>query len=83
MARMVNVSLNPYNSNPIEVRKQAVRKYSRSAVMWTGGGVATGAVFGLIAGSFVPFIFISLVGILVGLGYFNKVRKIVNHVDPQ
>ncbi|WP_018024668.1 hypothetical protein [Corynebacterium ulceribovis] len=80
---MVTVSLNPYNANPIELRKQAVRKYSRSAVVWTGGGLATGAVLGLMAGSFGTFILISLVGILVGLGYFNKVRKIVNHRDPQ
>ena len=35
-------SLQPYHSNPIQQRKDAVRRYSRNAVVWTGGGVVAG-----------------------------------------
>ena len=44
-------SLQPYHSNPIQQRKDAVRLYSRNAVVWTVGGVVAGVAIGLLASS--------------------------------
>lgn len=43
------MTLQPRPNNPIEARKQAVRTYSRNAVLWAGGGVAGGIVLGLLS----------------------------------
>ena len=83
MIRCMTSNVSPRPVNPIQQRKDAVRKYSRNAVVSAGGGIAAGVVLGLLAGSWVVCLLCVVVG--VGLGWFNwsKVQKIVNYRDPQ
>lgn len=75
--------LQPRPQNPIQLRKDAVRRYTRNAVVWTGGGVITGAVLGLLASSWPLFVMIALVGVVGGFINWQKVQRIVNYRDPQ
>ncbi|MEJ5920617.1 MULTISPECIES: hypothetical protein [unclassified Corynebacterium] len=75
--------LQPYQQNPIELRKQAVRKHSRNAVLWSTGGIIGGVAIGLMAQSFVLMAMIIGIGIIGGLVNWQKVQKIVNHKDNQ
>lgn len=68
-------------NNPIEARKHAVRRYSRNAVLWAGGGAAGGIVLGLLAGSWFIFALGLIIGVAGGWTNWNKVQKIVNHRD--
>lgn len=69
-------------NNPIEVRKQQVRTYSRNAVVWTAGGVLGGLAAGLLLEGFALYLIIGLVVAVVGGGYnYMKVQQIVNHKD--
>ena len=74
-------SLQPYLSNPIQQRKDAVRRYSRNAVVWTGGGVVAGVAIGLLASSLPLFIILTVIGVAGGFINWQKVQKIVNHRD--
>lgn len=76
------MTLQPRPHNPIEARKQAVRKYSRNAVISVGGGVIGGAALGLIFSSFWVWFSLGLVVAVVG-GVYNyvKVQQIINHRD--
>lgn len=74
-------SLQPYHSNPIQQRKDAVRRYSRNAVVWTGGGVVAGVAIGLLASSLSLFIILTVIGVAGGFINWQKVQKIVNHRD--
>ena len=75
--------LQPQPQNPIELRKNAVRKYSRNAVVWAGSGVVGGAVLGLLAGSMSLFLILAGVGLVGGFLNWQKVQRIVNYKDPQ
>lgn len=78
---MVPMTLQPRPNNPIEQRKQAVRRYSRNAVVWAGAGVTGGVALALLAHSW----FFLAVGLVVavagGWSNYAKVQKIVNHRD--
>ncbi|AWB84329.1 hypothetical protein [Corynebacterium liangguodongii] len=78
------MTLSPRPNNPIEARKQAVRTYSRNAVMFAGGGVVGGVALGFLFGSpfsFALFALMLVIGV-VGAGWnYNKVQRIVNHRD--
>ena len=76
-------SLQPYHSNPSQQRKDAVRRYSRNAVVWTGGGVVAGVAIGLLASSLPLFIILTVIGVAGGFINWQKVQKIVNHRDNQ
>lgn len=76
-------NLQPYGQNPIELRKTAVRKYTRNAAVWTGGGIVVGAAAGLLASSLALFIIIAVVGVVGGFINWQKVQRIVNYKDPQ
>lgn len=79
------MTLSQRPTNPIEARKQAVRKYSRNAVVWSAGAVGVGIVFGLLSThSFFTWLIIGFVVAVVAGGYnYAKVRKIVNYKDHQ
>lgn len=79
MSPMSNIQ--PYASNPIQQRKDAVRRYSRNAVVWTGGGVVSGVAIGLLASSLSLFIILTVIGVAGGFINWQKVQKIVNHRD--
>ncbi|MCZ9293274.1 hypothetical protein [Corynebacterium meitnerae] len=76
------MTLQPRPHNPIEARKQAVRKYSRNAVVSVAGGVIGGAALGLAFSSFWVWFSLGLVVAVVG-GVYNyvKVQQIINHRD--
>ena len=74
-------SLQLYHSNPIQQRKDAVCRYSRNAVVWTGGGVVAGVAIGLLASSLPLFIILTVIGFAGGFINWQKVQKIVNHRD--
>ena len=75
------MTMQPRPHNPIEQRKAAVRKYSRNAAVWAGGGVAGGIALGLLMGSWSIFILGLVIAVAGGLVNWNKVQKIVNHRD--
>ncbi|AOX05373.1 hypothetical protein BJP05_03705 [Corynebacterium sp. NML98-0116] len=75
------MTMQPRPSNPIESRKQAVRRYSKNAVVWAGGGLGAGVALGLIAGSWQLFIVCLVIGVVGGYINWSKVQKIVNHHD--
>lgn len=75
------MTLQPRPSNPIEARKQAVRRYSRNAALWAGGGVVGGIALGLLAGSWTILVLGFVVAVVGGMVNYSKVQKIVNHRD--
>lgn len=68
-------------NNPIEQRKRDVRRHSRNAVAYVGGGVIGGVALWALAGS-VTWLVIGLIFAVVG-GLYNwiQIQKIVNHRD--
>ena len=73
----------PQNNNPIELRKQAVRKYTQQGVMLTVGGVVGGLALWALFGH-ASWLIIGLVIAVAGGGVnYQRVTKILNHRDPQ
>lgn len=70
-------------NSPIEQRKQAVRRYSRNAVLSVGGGVVGGVALGLLFTSWTWLILGLVVAVAGGFYNWNKIQKIVNHRDNQ
>lgn len=69
------------NPNPIQARKDAVRKYSRNAVAFAGGGIVGGVALGFIFSSWTLLVLGLVVAVVGGVVNYNKVQKIVNHKD--
>lgn len=76
------MTMQPRPYNPIEQRKQEMRKYMNAAVAWAGGGVAGGVLLFFLAGHSWFLLTLGLVAAVVG-GFvnYNRAQKIVNHVD--
>ncbi|WKD60810.1 hypothetical protein CCICO_03865 [Corynebacterium ciconiae DSM 44920] len=75
------MSMQRYPSNPIERRKQAVRRYSRNAALWGVGGLGGAAVAGIAVGSPV-LVILCLVCAVAGVAFnASRVRTIINHRD--
>lgn len=72
------MSMQPYNTNPIEQSKQEVRKNARSAAIGLGVGVVALPI-GLFASSF--FMIVAIVGLVAGGYYGLQVRKAITK-DP-
>lgn len=70
-------------NNPIELRKQAVRKHTRNAALSVGGGVVGGLALGLLFTSWSWVVLGLIVAVVGGFYNWNKVQKIVNHKDNQ
>ncbi|WP_026254197.1 hypothetical protein [Corynebacterium pilosum] len=75
------MSMQRRNPNPIQARKDAVRKYSRNAVVYAGGGIVGGVALGLIFSSWTLLVLGLVVAVVGGVVNYNKVQKIVNHKD--
>ena len=68
-------------NNPIERRKQAVRKYTRNAAVSVGGGVVGGIALALLFTSWTWLTLGLVIAVVGGFYNWNKVQKIVNHRD--
>lgn len=75
------MSMQRRQPNPIQARKDAVRKYSRNAVLWAGGGVVGGIALGLLASSWSILVIGFVIAVVGGMVNYSKVKKIVNHSD--
>lgn len=75
------MTLQPRPNNPIEARKQAVRRYTRNAALWAGGGIAGGIALALLAQSWFLLVLGFVVAVVGGGVNWNKVQRIVNHKD--
>lgn len=75
------MTLQPRPNNPIEARKQAVRRYSRNAALWAGGGVVGGVVLALLAKSWFIFSLGLVLAVVGGVVNYQKVQRIINHQD--
>ena len=73
--------MQPYPRNPIEKRKQEVRKNSRNAVVSVGGGIVGGAALWLVIGSAFFMGLGLIIAVVGGFYYYNKVQKIINEKD--
>lgn len=81
-ATLIRMTLQPRPSNPIEARKQAVRRYSRNGAISVGGGLVGGVALGLIFSSFWFWFSLGIVvAVAGGLYNYSKVQKIINHQD--
>lgn len=75
------MSMQQYPRNPIEKRKQDVRKNSRNAAVSVIGGVGGGALLWMVTGS-ATFIVLGLIlAVVGGLYFYNQVKKTINHRD--
>lgn len=70
-----------YPRNPIEKRKQEVRKNSRNAVVSVAGGIGGGALLWLLTGSAGLMMLGLIIAVAGGFFFYNKVRKIINEKD--
>lgn len=73
----------PFNSNnPIEKRKQDVRKYSRNALVSVVGGVGGGLLLAWMTVADSVCLILGLIVAVVGGAYnWMKVKKIINYKD--
>lgn len=78
------VTMQQRPNNPIQQRKDQVRKHSRASVAYVAGGVIGGLVIGFIFSPSWLFYLLGLIVAVVGGGYNAlKVRAIVNHRDDE
>lgn len=70
-------------SNPIEQRKQAVRRYSRNGVIGTTVGVVGGVALAFLLHHILWLVIGVVIGGALGVYNFSRVRTIVNHRDDQ
>ncbi|MDY3127626.1 MAG: hypothetical protein SOW59_05785 [Corynebacterium sp.] len=74
------MTLQPHSNNPIEVRKQQVRKHARNGLVCVAAGVGGGllAAFVLAGNSWVWLTIGLVVAVVGGAGNWMKIQKIVN-----
>lgn len=81
-ATMGDMSMQQYPRNPIEKRKQAVRKYARRGVVSVAGGLVGGTALYLLSHGGWAWLVMGLVfAVVSGWSNWNKIQKIVNHKD--
>lgn len=75
---IVPMTMQPRPRNPIEARKQAVRRYSRNTVLSVGGGVVGGVALALLfSSSFWLFLGLT-VAVVGGVHNWRQIQKTVN-----
>ena len=70
-----------YPQNPIERRKQAVRRYSKNGVLGVSGGVIGGLALWALTEEFSLMVIGLVVAVVIGVYSWTKVKSIVNHKD--
>ncbi|EEI26765.1 MULTISPECIES: hypothetical protein [Corynebacterium] len=75
------MSMQRYPQNPIERRKQAVRRYSKNGVLGVSGGVIGGLALWALTEEFSLMVIGLVVAVVIGVYSWTKVRSIVNHKD--
>ncbi|MCF4006312.1 hypothetical protein L1O03_03845 [Corynebacterium uropygiale] len=75
------MSLEKYPTNPIERRKAAVRRYSKSGAIRVGAGLGGGIVLGLVFSSWLIFWLGFAVAVVGGVRNWQKISRIINHKD--
>lgn len=75
------MSMQRYPQNPIERRKQAVRRYSKNGVLGVSGGVIGGLALWALTEEFSLMMIGLVVAVVIGVYSWTKVRSIVNHKD--
>ncbi len=77
------MTLQHHSSNPIEHRKQEVRRYAKQGALWVGGGLVGGLALMLLTQGYVWMILGVIVAVAGGATNWMKVNKILNYKDPQ
>ncbi|WP_293950697.1 hypothetical protein [uncultured Corynebacterium sp.] len=75
------MSMQQYPRNPIEKRKQDVRKNSRNAAISVVGGVGGGALLWILTSSSFFMVLGLVLAVAGGLYYYSQVKKTINHKD--
>lgn len=75
------MTMQPRPRNPIEQRKQEVRKYSRNAALSVGGGVLGGVALALLFTSWTWLVIGLVVAVVGGYTNWSKIQKTVNRQD--
>lgn len=75
------MTMQQYPRNPIEMRKAAVRKYSRNAALAVTTGLAGGVALWLLADSAIFLVLGFMVAVVGGFVNYRRVQKIINHRD--
>ncbi len=70
-----------YPQNPIERRKQAVRRYSKNGVYGVTGGVVGGLALWVLTQEVSFFVIGLVIAVVMGVYSWTKVKSIVNHKD--
>ena len=70
-----------YPRNPIEKRKQEVRKNTRNGVISVAGGIGGGALLWILASSSFFMVLGLVVAVVGGFYYYKQVQKTINHRD--
>lgn len=72
-----------YSNNPIEHRKQEVRRHVKQGALWVGAGLIGGVALMLLSHGYVYMILGAIVAVAGGAVNWMKVSKILNYKDPQ
>lgn len=75
------MSMQQYPRNPIEKRKQDVRKNARNGVISVAGGVGGGVLLWALTGSAVFMVLGLVLAVVGGFYFYNQVQKTINHRD--
>lgn len=72
------MTMQPRPNNPIEKKKQQVRKYARNGIVSVAVGLGGGFLLGLAATSFVTYMMLGIIVAVAGGVYnWSKIQKIV------
>ncbi len=79
---LVTMTMQPRPRNPIEARKQAVRKYARNGAVSVAGGVGGGLLLAFLLANSSFWLILGLVVAVVG-GVYNwrQIQKTLSHKD--
>lgn len=78
------MTMQPRPNNPIQKKKQEVRKYARNGVICVAVGLGGGFLLGLAATSFVTYMMLGIIVAVAGGVYnWSKIQKIVGENNSQ